>query len=221
MITARTIPGGWHEQSVTVGQQAFHLLLPANPDEVFYQLELHPESSRQLGEDPYWAQLWPTSNRLAATIMQHEWPAGARTIELGCGVGLTGLAALAKGLKVTFSDYNPIAVELALENAKRNGFSDAEGLVVDWREPPQQTFDVLLASDVIYDRKLHEPLLNTLATLSTPASTIWIGDGGRSATEEFIALAEQAWRIEMVDLAGRPCRDIHVGEYRRIRLQRK
>lgn len=215
MLTSRTIPGGWREQTVTVAEHTFQLLLPADPDQVFYHLEYHPEAASELGDDPYWAQLWPTSLRLAECILKTKWTLPARAIELGCGVGLTGLAALAAGMQVTFSDYNPLAVELAVENARCNGF-ESSGLVLDWRDPPRQPFDVLLASDVIYDRKLHAPLLGTLESLTTPASIVWVGDGGRSATEEFVALARQDWNITMLDLVGRPNNEIHVGEYRRL-----
>lgn len=221
MLTSRTIPGGWKHESLAVSGHTFQLLLPASPDDVFYHLEYHPEAAHELGHDPYWAQLWPTSITLAEWVLRENWPAGQTAIELGCGVGLVGLAALAKGLQVTFSDYNPLAVELALENARLNGFPQAKGLVLDWRTPPARTYDVLLASDVIYDRQLHQPLLNTLSSLSHDRARIYIGDGGRSATEEFLQLAADRWRLEIVDVDDQPKPDIHVSQYRRIGFFRK
>ncbi|HTN76265.1 MAG TPA: methyltransferase domain-containing protein, partial [Pirellulaceae bacterium] len=221
MLQQRTIPGGWRDETVEIAGRRFDLLLPASPDDVFYHLEHHPEAAADLGHDPYWAQLWPTSRKLAETLLSGSQTWSGTAIELGCGVGLVGLAAATLGMQVTFSDYNPLAVELALENARRNGFSQATGLVLDWRDPPAQTFDAILASDVIYDRKLHQPLLNTLAQLSHANSTIWIGDGGRSATEEFVAEAQANWKLQIVDFDGHPRPDIHVGSYRRLSFQRK
>lgn len=214
-ITARWIPGGWTEQEVTVQGRPFSLVLPASPDEVLFHLEEHPEAA-SLGADPYWAQLWPTSLRLADAILQCAWPRGATAIELGCGIGLAGLAALAQGMRVTLSDYNPLAVSLALENARRNAFDQAEGLVLDWRSPPTRKFDVILASDVIYDRQLHVPLVETIEALAHAQTVVWIADGGRSATEEFFAIASRRWRIEMFDRAGQPASGIHIGVYRRM-----
>src|SRR5690606_27862181 len=91
-----------------------------------------------------------------------------------------------------------------------------EGLVLDWRSPPARKFDVILASDVIYDRQLHIPLIETIEALAHCESVVWIADGGRSATEEFFAIASQRWRIELFDLEGRPASGIHIGVYRRM-----
>ena len=216
-LAARWIPGGWTEQTLDVGGRAYSLLLPASPDDVLYYLEQHPDAAQTLGLDPYWAQLWPTSERLAASVAQESWSSESRAIELGCGIGLVGLAALASGMRVTFTDYNPLAVELALENARRNKLdARAEGQVVDWRDPPDRKFDVILGSDLIYDRELHVPLMQTIERLANQDATIWIADGGRRATEEFFLLARKRWRIDLQDLENRPASDIRIGEYRRM-----
>jgi predicted nicotinamide N-methyase len=215
-VAARWIPGGWTEREVVLCGRRFSLLVPAAPDDLLYHLEDHTNATAALGADPYWAQLWPTSLQLAEKILNTDWPVGATAIELGCGIGLAGLAALAKGMQVTLSDYNPIAVDLAVENARRCGFSNACGLVLDWRDPPAQQFDVILASDVIYDRLLHVPLMNTIERLSHNGTTIWIGDGGRSATEDFFYLALERFEIDLYDIHDRPQSSLHNFDYRRM-----
>jgi predicted nicotinamide N-methyase len=216
-LAQRWIPGGWTEQTVVVAGRAFSLLVPAAPDDVLCFLEQHPEASETLGLDPYWAQLWPTSERLSESVAKAGWPPGQQVVELGCGIGLVGLAALAAGMHVTFTDYNPLAVELALENARRNGLgAQANGLVVDWRNPPEQPFDMILGSDLIYDRQLHVPLMQTIERLASDDATIWIADGGRSATEEFYAIASKRWRIDLLDLDNQLASAIRIGEYRRM-----
>jgi hypothetical protein len=87
---------------------------------------------------------------------------GLPCLELGCGSGLVGLACLAAGLEVTFSDYVPFTVELALENAARNGFANARGLVLDWRQPHDRQWPLIVAADVTYDRTNIAPLLDVL-----------------------------------------------------------
>lgn len=215
-LAARWIPGGWTEREVLLGGRRHALLVPAEPDDVLFHLEEHSDPTQGLGADPYWARLWPTSLNLADSILAAEWPAHATAIELGCGIGVAGLAALARGMHVTFSDYNPIAVDLAVENARRCGYEAVSGMVLDWRSPPARKFDVILASDVIYDRQLHVPLMETLEALAHERSIVWIGDGGRSATEDFVYLGLERLRIELFDGQGRPSSSIHIGEYRRI-----
>lgn len=150
--------------------------------------------------DPYWAQLWPASRLLAEAILRASWPHPPHALELGCGVGLAGLALLAAGGQVTFSDYEPSAVALALHNAQANGFSGARGMLLDWRAPPPVRFDFVIAADVLYDRQLHQPLLSTLQAILSPAGVCWLGDPGRTTAEEFLLLAEdQGWRAALYD----------------------
>src|SRR5512145_2718169 len=111
------IPGGWSERTVVVGPHDFKLLLPAEPDAFLEHLEDLATTGEPHLADPYWAKLWPAAINLAATLVRRPFPPGTRVLELGCGSGLVGLAALASGCDVTFSDYVPKAVELALENA--------------------------------------------------------------------------------------------------------
>ena len=61
-------------------------------------------------------------------------------MEIGCGLGLPGIAALSKGLRVTFSDYDPLALRFAADNARANGFTDFKVLQLDWRHPPADAF---------------------------------------------------------------------------------
>src|SRR5262245_4457891 len=51
---------------------------------------------------PYWADLWPSARMLAKMVLREPWPPGLTALEVGCGLGLPGLAALARGLRVVF-----------------------------------------------------------------------------------------------------------------------
>jgi predicted nicotinamide N-methyase len=130
---------------------------------------------------PYWAELWPAAHALAAALPD---VAGARVVELGCGLGLPSLVAAARGARVTASDWADDAIHLLRENAARNGLElTAERR--DWREPWDETFDLVLAADVLYERRNVEPLV---ARLSTLADTSLLGLAGRSYEETFLGL---------------------------------
>ncbi len=188
-IESLAIPGGWSERIQDLGGRCFKLLVPTDPVEFLNQLD---ESSDPHVADPYWSAIWSAAPMLARRILDHPWPKGTAALELGCGVGLPGLAALARGMSVTFSDYIGAAVALAQENARRNGFEHAAGLHLDWRDPPNGTsFSLVLASDVLYETGLHGDLIETLDRVMATHGQCWIGDPQRGAALDFAALARQ------------------------------
>ena len=183
------IPGGWAELTQVIGNHCFELLVPADPDEFLNQLD---ESADVHVADPNWSAIWSAAPTLAECVVRRCWPSGTSALELGCGVGLVGLAALAAGVSVTFSDYVPLAVSVARENARRNGFPAATGLPLDWRDPPTlKPFPLVLASDVLYEKQLHADLLTTLDRVLAADGECWIGDPARSAATDFAKLARR------------------------------
>lgn len=215
-ITTQPIPGGWAEREIRVGPRRFSLVVPADPHAFLES----PDLEREGALEPYWAQLWTAAQPTAETVLKSNWQPGTPALELGCGIGLVGLAALACGLHVTFSDYHPMAVALALENARRNGFSSGEraatiaesqrpaaslvraeraigdqsprvqGWVFDWRDSVGRQFPIILASDILYDAGNHPALVDLLERVLAPGGICWIGDAGRYHAGRFQALAE-------------------------------
>jgi predicted nicotinamide N-methyase len=233
------IPGGWSERTVVVGPHSFTLLLPAEPDAFLERLEDPLATSQPHFADPYWAKLWPAAINLAAVVIRRlsalesrlqpasgprppEGGTPTRVLELGCGSGLVGLAALACGLEVTFSDYVPKAVELALENAARNGYPHGRGLVLDWRDPPPGDWPLILAADVTYDRTHIEPLLKTLDLMLAPDGVAWIGDSGRGPAEEFVQRARNGgWSVDLFDQQDQAMLAAGLGKFQRLELRRQ
>src|SRR5438046_3881241 len=73
----------------------------------------HPFVRSAFAQDeylPYWADLWPAARMLAKTVLREPWTRGTPALEIGCGLGLPGVAALSAGLRVTFSDYDATAL---------------------------------------------------------------------------------------------------------------
>ena len=163
------------------------------------------EAAGDLQTDPYWGLLWDAAPKTAEQILQNAWPQGLTAVELGCGVGLAGIAGLIAGLDVTMTDLVPTAVEMAVNNAAMNGFPSAKGKAIDWRNPPEHRFDFIVASDVLYDTNNHQPLLNTLNQMLNKDGVVWIGYAGRANAPKFIELARKAdWDINIQDEHGRP-----------------
>lgn len=70
----------------------------------------------------FWWGITSAAVALALHIESHrENFSGKRVIELGCGLGLAGIAAGLAGAHVLFTDYVPQALEFAEKNARLNG----------------------------------------------------------------------------------------------------
>src|SRR5687767_172820 len=109
-------------ERVILGEHTFLIDKPGGSDDLL----AHPAVRAAFAADeylPYWADLWPAARMLAKAVLAEPWPAGLTVLEVGCGLGLPGIAALARGLHVIFSDYDATAVRFAADNARLNGFT--------------------------------------------------------------------------------------------------
>jgi predicted nicotinamide N-methyase len=137
---------------------------------------------------PYWADIWPAARMMAKAILREPWErlplhAGEKieALELGCGLGLAGIAALACGLRVTFSDYDITALRFAARNAKLNGFTDFRTMPLDWRFPPEnQGFPLIIAADLTYEMRNIDPLVAIIKRMLLPGGTCLLTDPDRS-----------------------------------------
>ncbi|MEO1743353.1 MAG: methyltransferase domain-containing protein, partial [Cyanobacteria bacterium J06629_9] len=141
--------------------RTFTLTLPVDIDPLLDHPSTHAafESDEYL---PYWANLWPSAQMLAeAILLADQLPPVA--IEIGCGLGLSGLAALSRGCQVTFSDYDATALQFAAQNARQNGFTQFEIVQMDWRHPPEGLqVPWILAADVIYESRQVLPVVQLI-----------------------------------------------------------
>ena len=185
------IPGGWSESTLTLAGRTFQMTLPASPDEFLDSADVQARHSRD-GFMPYWPYLWPAAHSMANWILQRDWDAGARVLEIGAGIGLVGLAMLSKGLAVTLSDYDQTAVDLALHNARKNDFAQARGLLLDWRNPPDVSFPIVVGCDVLYEGDNHDPVLELLNRVLCADGVCWIGDPGRQHSAAFCRRAAKS-----------------------------
>ena len=172
---------------VAIDNYLFRIDHPADPDKLFD----HPAVRSAYAADefiPYWATLWPAAKLLAAAVVREPWAADAGPVlEVGCGLGLAGVAALARGLRVTFSDIDETALLFAEANARLNGFDRGfRCLPLDFRSPPtDRQYRVVLGSDLIYEDRLVNPLIDFLDAVLDPAGVCLITDPDRLASRRF------------------------------------
>ena len=213
------IPGGWTEREWLIEGHSFRVILPATPDAFLEDKEVHTAFNRD-EYMPYWAYVWPASLKMVATILRTDWPRDAEVLELGAGIGLAGLAGLARGLNVPFSDYEPKAVDLCLFNARRAGHSNAEGLVLDWRQPPGKQFPLIWGCELLYEDRNHEPLLSLTKRMLAPGGTAWFVDGGRANAKRFVNLiAQHGFSSRLFDEDLQALATPRVGRYQLIEVR--
>jgi predicted nicotinamide N-methyase len=208
-------------EDVIVNGRTFTIVRPGDSD---ITLD-HPFVRRAFAADeymPYWMDLWPGARMLAKVILREPWVTpNVEVLEVGCGLGLPGIAALACGLKVIFSDYDATALRFAADNARANGFTDFRLLQMDWRDPPADLrVPVILASDLTYEMRNVEPLLALVKRVLLPGGVCLLTDQDRPPMQHLRRTLDEerfAYTTELVR-AGEPGGRRVKGTLYRIRL---
>jgi len=147
---------------------------------------------------PYWAELWPSGQALARRVAVRALH-GARTLELGCGLGLPSLGAAIAGGRVLATDWSPQAIELLRDNAERNAIA-LEVERADWSHPDalleRAPWDLVLGADLLYEQRNAELLLPLLPRLLAERSELWLADPGRPPAGPFFEAMAETFEVE-------------------------
>lgn len=215
-------------EAVTVDGHTFHIERPADRDQVF----AHPAVRAAQAADeylPHWVNLWPAARWLAAAVLREPWGDYPQSqvgtpldvLEVGCGLGLAGIAALARGLRVTFSDVDETALTFATANARLNGWTDSRTVPIDFRAPPADVkYPIVIGSDLIYQDRLVTPLVGLLRAVLAPDGICLMTDPNRPDCRRFqwqLQSAGFAVDTEPMSLEGAN-REVIQGTLYRIRL---
>ena len=172
------------ETFVEVGGTTYRMAHPAAADALIDEAEFAQDERL-----PYWADLWPSSVALARHVSEEEHMAGRRTVELGCGVGLPSVVALACRADVVATDHYEAALDFTRYNALVNLGRELRTWILDWHTPRTQGFgyfDLVLVADVLYERRNVAALTALIPTLLAPGGEILLADPGRKDAPEFL-----------------------------------
>lgn len=152
-----------------------------------------PESSQALllggwppHEVPHWADIWAASVALARHLSKGPSLAGRTVVDLGCGVGVAGVAAGLRGARVVFADVDPNAVAFAAFNAGRNGLADYEARVFDWHRDRLPPCDLLLLCDVAYEYRHLTGLRRQILEATARGATALVVDPQRATANDLL-----------------------------------
>ena len=191
-------------KSLTLNFSAFdiNLTVVENLDELFDDLikkgTTHPDFVDE--RMPYWADLWASAIGMSRYLIDNQRLVdGKAVLEIGCGLGLPAIVAGKLGAaSVMLTDYLAEAVAFAKLNWQQNLPSgNVQFSTLDWRQdtPSRQNqdfsdaqqyqADILLASDVAYERRAFEPLLGAFKTFIKPDGCILIAEPNRDVSKHF------------------------------------
>jgi predicted nicotinamide N-methyase len=160
---------------------------------------------------PYWAELWPSGIALAAKIAREPGAlSGKRVLELGCGLGVTAIAALRAGAELLVTDYAQAALDLCALNSLDEAGKEPAAMRLNWRDPSDQFllvvgegFPIVLAADVLYERRDVEPLLGLVDRIVAPGGELWLAEPGRAPAASFSeAIVTRGWRQQCERCTG-------------------
>ena len=166
-------------ETVLVDGRSFLIERPSESDRLLDDPAVHAAFERD-EYMPYWADLWPAARMLAKVILRETWTPGQESLEIGCGLGLPGIVALAMGLKVTFSDY-----DTCVPCTSRPPMPGSTAWMVSARParlagaPPSLPTGVLLASDLVYELRNVPPLIPFIQKVLLPGGVCLLTDQDR------------------------------------------
>ena len=167
------------------------ILGPADPDALLDDPRTEHRFYAENEHLPYWARLWPAAVMLAEHVERLALPTAETALEIGCGLGLAGLAAARRGWKTTVTDYDADALAFVRASAGLNGLLDAVQIEPrDWRDTrTARPVDLLLAADVLFEERWIEPIAEYAARCLTTGMAL-VADPNRRTAETFAAAVE-------------------------------
>lgn len=131
-------------------------------------------------------QLWP-AGRLLAQAMSRFDIAGKRILELGCGIGLASLVLQRRGGDIVASDIHPLAEPFLAYNASLNALPAVHYRHLRWdvELPALGRFDLIIASDVLYESAHAALLAGVVERHASPEAEVVITDPGRGESGRF------------------------------------
>lgn len=174
---------------------------------------------------PLFGQVWPSAQKLA-DLMQGWEIDGRRILEIGCGLALASMVIHRRHGDITASDCHPLTETFLQANLLLNHLPALSYRTGNWgrTNPLLGEFDLIIGSDVLYERDHPLLLADFLQLHAAPRAEILIIDPNRSNRGAFnrrmavhdFTLEESAITAPLAD--GTPYRG-RLLRYRRQALQ--
>jgi predicted nicotinamide N-methyase len=177
----------WHWEDTLIAGRLRPLAVASDPDGMLLDACRRQDEGEQGVIDPFWATTWRAASGLDRFLDRVNIN-GRRVLEVGCGTGHAGIAAILRGAIVTMTDGVDDPLHLVRLSLSRLGLkADVRVLRLgdDTISGGEKKFPFMLGSDVTYLRELWPALLVTAATHLTDDGQLLLSDPNRVIGCEF------------------------------------
>ncbi len=187
--------------AIVIAGRTFNFTRAADPNRVLDEIAADEDRRERAGGDrkdgdqvhlPYWAELWDSALGMAQLLIRHGDMLRCGTarqpstvLDLGCGMGLTGMVAASLGMQLTLADLEPPALLFAKLNSLP--FSPpARTLRLNWESTRlEERFDLILGADILYERAQWDHLEPFWRAHVNSTGAILLGEPGRPTGNDF------------------------------------
>jgi predicted nicotinamide N-methyase len=201
-------------EAITIAGRTFNFTRAADPNRVLDEIAAEEDrrervsGNRKQAEQlrlPYWAELWDSARGLGQLLIERFQSRADRSdpdrvssvLDLGCGMGFTGMVAASLGHRVTFADLEPPALLFAELNSLP--FSPpARTRQLDWQTTRlNERFDLILGADILYERAQWEYLEPFWRAHLATLGSVFLGEPGRPTGNDFPEwITNQGWTLK-------------------------
>ncbi len=134
------------------------------------------------------------SGEVLARLMWEKTFCGEKILEVGCGIALASLALSMRSENISATDRHPDAQRFLSYNSALNALPAIPFERCSWEEPESTLgkFDLIIGSDLLYDRSHVATLTRFIGRHANPGCEVIIVDPNRGLRSKFSACMAQA-----------------------------
>jgi predicted nicotinamide N-methyase len=202
----------WHWEPTEIAGRNIPLAIASDPDGMLIEACQRQDAGERGVIDPFWATTWRAAAGLDQYLDRLDLR-GVRVLELGCGTGHAGLAAVLRGGRVMLTDgvTDPLLlVRMSTWSVRDRCHVRRLRFGIDRLGGPK--FSLVLGSDVTYLRQLWPKLDQCLKDHLDKQGEVLLSDPYRIIANEFRDwVTHRGWvyaehRIELADQQQHPIR---------------
>lgn len=130
--------------------------------------------------------IWDSGKVLAHKMYEYNTN-GLKILEVGCGIGLASLVLNHQMMDITATDYHPEVDNFLKKNTELNNDREIPFICTNWADDTNKLgkFDLIIGSDVLYERNHVLILANFIQNHSNEACKVILVDPGRGHHAKF------------------------------------